>query len=60
MSDKGALTLERKEGEGIVLTLGETQVEISVTLANYGKCKLRVEAPEEVKILRKELLMENE
>jgi len=54
------LTLERKEGEMIVLTLGETRVEITVAQANFGKSKIQIEAPDEVKIFRKELIPEAE
>lgn len=36
------LILERKEGEGIVLTLGETRIEITVAMANHGKSKIQI------------------
>ena len=50
------LVLERKEGESIVLSVDDLQIEITVAVANHGKSKLQIEAPQEVNIVRKELL----
>jgi len=50
------LTLERKEGESIVLSFGDIQIEVIVAIANHGTSKLLIDAPPEVLILRKELI----
>lgn len=50
------LILERKEGESIVLTVDDIRIEVTVATAKHGKSKLQIEAPQEVNILRSELL----
>lgn len=50
------LTLERKEGESIVLSFDDIQIEVIVAVANHGISKLLIDAPREVTILRKELV----
>jgi carbon storage regulator CsrA len=50
------LTLERKEGESLVLSMGDIQIEVTVAVANHGVSKLQIDAPREVTILRKELV----
>ena len=50
------LVLERKEGESIVLTVDDMEIEITVAVANHGRSKLQIEAPQEVNIVRKELI----
>ncbi|SHI43378.1 carbon storage regulator, CsrA [Clostridium cavendishii DSM 21758] len=49
------LIVTRKQGEGIVI--GDN-IEISVIKLDNGSVKLAINAPKEVKILRKELLKE--
>lgn len=50
------LVLSRKNGEGIVIMIGEEQVEVIMTEARTGRARLAVNAPKDVKILRSELL----
>ncbi|SHI42997.1 carbon storage regulator, CsrA [Clostridium cavendishii DSM 21758] len=49
------LIVTRKQGEGIVI--GDN-IEVSVVKLENGSVKLAINAPKEVKILRKELLKE--
>lgn len=50
------LVLERKEGEAILLTHGETEIRIVFDHSQYGKTKVAIEAPQDVHIMREELL----
>lgn len=50
------LTLERREGESILIVQDGTTIEISVKLAQDGKTKLSFDAPDETTIIRGELL----
>ncbi len=49
------LTLNRKEGESIILTLNDQRIEIVLTEAKLGQAKLSIDAPDDVLILREEL-----
>lgn len=49
------LILSRKQGERIVLTMGNLKVEVLVTDILNDRVKLGVEAPSEVKIHREEV-----
>lgn len=49
------LTLNRKEGESIILIVNDQRIEIVLSEAKYGQAKLSIDAPEEVLILREEL-----
>lgn len=49
------LIVTRKQGEGIVI--GDN-IEISIVKLENGSVKLAINAPKEIKILRKELLKE--
>ena len=49
------LTLNRKKGESIILTLNDKRIEIVLSEAKHGQAKLSIDAPEEVLILREEL-----
>ncbi len=51
------LVLSRRVGESIILTgLGDSDITITVTDIFGGKVKIGIDAPNEVKILRHELL----
>lgn len=47
------LTLERKEGESIIVYNNEIKIEISLKEARGGKAKININAPKELKIFRK-------
>ena len=49
------LTLNRKEGESIILTFNEQRIKIVLSEAKHGQAKLSFDAPKEVLILREEL-----
>ena len=49
------LTLERKEGESIILTINDQRVTILLSEAKRGKASISIDAPEEILILREEL-----
>ena len=48
-------TLNRKEGESIILTINDQRVQIYLSEAKHGQAKITIDAPEEVLILREEL-----
>ena len=49
------LTLERKEGEALILTIGETRITVEINQAQRGKAKVSIDVPKEVKIEREEI-----
>lgn len=49
------LTLNRKEGESIILTINDQRVQIYLSEAKNGQASISIDAPEEVLILREEL-----
>lgn len=49
------LTLNRKEGESIILTINDKRVQIYLSEAKNGQAKISIDAPEEILILREEL-----
>lgn len=49
------LVLTRKPGERIKLTMGNTEVLVTVLSMDRNKVKIGIDAPEEVKILRTEI-----
>lgn len=49
------LTLNRKEGESIILTINDQRVIIKLSKAKNGLAKISIDAPEEILILREEL-----
>lgn len=49
------LTLNRKEGESIILTINDQRVNIILSQAKHGQAKITIDAPEEILILREEL-----
>ena len=54
---RGKLTLKRKQGESIDLTIKEAGLYIKVTLVEVDKNQayIRIEAPKAVRIMRTEL-----
>lgn len=50
------LILERKDGQRIILETSDGTIEIVLYNAQKGRTKIGIEAPETVKIIRKELL----
>lgn len=50
------LVLGRRQGESIVIALGEDLVLIQVTLADRGKARIAISAPDYVDILRGEVM----
>jgi len=49
------LTLNRKEGESIILTINDQRVIIKLSEAKNGVSKISIDAHEEILILREEL-----
>lgn len=49
------LTLKRKEGESIILTINDQRVQIYLSEAKNGQAKISIDAPEEIRILREVL-----
>ena len=49
------LTLNRKEGESIILTFNDQRIEILLSEAKHGQAKLSIDAPENVLIIRDKL-----
>lgn len=49
------LTLNRKEGESIILTINYQRVEIQLRELHKGYANIAIEAPEDILILREEL-----
>ena len=49
------LTLERREGESIILLVDDIRIEVQLSMAVNGKAKLSIDAPPEVIIQREEL-----
>lgn len=49
------LTLSRKVGQAIVITIGGQRVRVIVGPMRKGNTRLHIEAPREVRILRAEL-----
>ena len=49
------LSLNRKEGESIILTFNDQRIEILLSEAKHGQAQLSIDAPEEILILREEL-----
>lgn len=55
--DRGALVLRRRAGEEVELTTAAGErIVVRVTQTNWGFCRLRIEAPRCVRILRGELV----
>jgi len=50
------LVLSRKVDESIVIGEGEGAITITVVDVQAGKCRLGIDAPESVRVLRSELL----
>lgn len=50
------LILERSEGEEVVLTFSGQEITVKVYCCKRGRVKLAITAPEEVRIVRKELI----
>ena len=50
------LTLERKEGESIVLYNDELEIEVVIQTVKNGRVKVQLDAPQEFTIIRNELL----
>ena len=49
------LTLERKEGESIVLYNDDLEIEVVIQTVNKGRVKVQIDAPNEIHIVRKEI-----
>ena len=49
------LVLERREGEAVILTIGETRIRIEIDRARDGRAKVAIDAPQEVNIEREEI-----
>jgi len=49
------LVLTRKNGEGVIMSWGDTTIEITLTALSPSQTKIGITAPEEVVIWRKEL-----
>jgi sRNA-binding carbon storage regulator CsrA len=54
----GALTLERKEGQAVVLETSSGNIRVSFSHLRSTRIKIHIEAPQAVKILREELITE--
>ena len=52
---KGTLLLSRKEGENIIILVGNEKIIINLDECNNGKCKIRIDAPQHMKIYREEI-----
>jgi len=52
------LTLERKEGESIVLYNDELEIEVVIQTVKNGRVKVQIDAPDEINIVRKEIYSE--
>lgn len=50
------LTLQRKEGESIIIQKDDVQIVITITNISGKRAKISFDAPEEYKILREEIL----
>ena len=50
------LCLQRKRDESVMFFLGNTSIEVKVLKTEPGRITLGVDAPQQVKIIRKELL----
>lgn len=50
------LVLSRKEGEKIVIEVGETRIVLKVVETAYKHCRIGIDAPRDVHIWRQELL----
>ncbi len=48
-------TLNRKEGESIIITINDQRVNFILSEAKNGQAKISIDAPEEMLILREEL-----
>jgi carbon storage regulator CsrA len=46
--------LSRKQDESLILTIGETTIEVTITEIRQGQCRIGIEAPRSVRIDRKE------
>lgn len=51
------LVLTRKFGEGVVITHGDLRIVVRVTKLSDGKVRLGIVAPDDVNIVREELLL---
>lgn len=49
------LTLERKEGESIVLYNDDLEIEVVIQTVKNGRVKVQIDAPDEISIVRKEI-----
>ena len=54
------LTLERKEGESIVIYNDDLEIEVVVKTSKNGRAKIQIDAPDEFQIMRKELTSSND
>lgn len=49
------LILARRPNEAVIITVGETRIEVLVLDTHDGRCRLGFAAPQEARIVRKEL-----
>lgn len=54
--DRGALVLDRKAGQRIVIGEGDSQIGIKVVKMSDGRVRLLIEAPRSVPVVRAETL----
>jgi len=52
---KGTLLLSRKEGENIIILVGNEKIIINLVESNNNKAKIRIDAPQHMKIYREEV-----
>ena len=50
------LILTRKEGESLIITVGNKEIRVTINKAQGGKAKVAIEASQDVDIIREELL----
>lgn len=53
------LTLERKEGESIILYNDKLEIEVVIQTVKNGRVKVQIDAPEEIEIIRSELVVQD-
>ena len=52
------LTLNRKEGESIIVYKDDVEITITLSETHSGSAKITIDAPQEYTILREELLID--
>lgn len=52
---KGTLLLSRKEDENIVILVGNEKIIINLEECSNSRCKIRIDAPQHIKIYRGEI-----